>query len=147
MSETNSDTRIHVETSGDGPPLVFTHGFGDDASTWAAQLPVFSTRHRTLAWDLPGHGRSAKPEAQAAYSREIALARLDEVLTMAGSPAVLIGHSLGGYLSMCRVVNDAPGIAWSVSPQLVDGLIQVKRPGGRCGSLAGMFRGDGEALQ
>jgi pimeloyl-ACP methyl ester carboxylesterase len=101
--------RVHVSESGDGPSLLFTHGLGDSTETWAElrdALPGF----RTLAWDLPGHGRSAKPEDASAYSREIALSDLDTVVARTGADAVLVGHSLGGYLTQCRAISNPQGL-------------------------------------
>lgn len=99
-----STTSIHVEIEGQGPPLLFTHGFGDSGETWDAQIPALGRSFRTLRWDLPGHGRSARPEEPDAYSREIALAHLDALVAQLGTGVVLIGHSLGGYLSQCHTV-------------------------------------------
>jgi pimeloyl-ACP methyl ester carboxylesterase len=87
------------------PPLLFTHGFGDDSDTWREQLSAFSPRHRMLCWDLPGHGRSARPAEAEAYSREIALGDLEHGIDLLGPMPVLVGHSLGGYLSQCHAVR------------------------------------------
>lgn len=87
-------------------PLVFTHGYGGAAETWQHQLQAFSKTHATVAWDLLGHGRSPKPERLEAYSRDLALDWLAEMMTRAGERPVLIGHSLGGYLSQCYAVRN-----------------------------------------
>lgn len=100
---------MHLEVGGSGPPVVLTHGFGDDSSTFDAQVDALGAR-RACRWDLPGHGRSragAEPS-----SRASALAWLDAAIEAAGpGPAVLVGHSLGGYLSLCRTVLDPVGVA------------------------------------
>lgn len=107
MKTTPAGMRLTVE--GTGPPVVLTHGFADDSSTFDHLLPVFSG-YRVARWDLPGHGSSdVGPHPS---SRAGALAWLDAAVTAAGAgPAVLVGHSLGGYLSLCRTVIDATGIA------------------------------------
>ncbi len=99
-----SSSSIHVEIAGEGPPLLFTHGFGDSGETWDAQIPAFGRSFRTLRWDLPGHGRSERPENPDVYSRESALAHLDALVARLGPQVVLIGHSLGGYLSQCHTL-------------------------------------------
>jgi pimeloyl-ACP methyl ester carboxylesterase len=54
-----------------------------------------------ITWDLRGHGRSGAPDDPAQYSVELALADMAELLDRAGAgTAVLVGHSLGGYLSL-----------------------------------------------
>jgi pimeloyl-ACP methyl ester carboxylesterase len=98
--------RIYAEVSGEGPPIVFTHGYGDTSATWDAQVAAFSGRATTLRWDLLGHGRSARPRERSAYSREIALEDLEALIGRTEGPAVLVGHSLGGYLSLCRAIRD-----------------------------------------
>ncbi len=107
MKTTPAGMRLTVE--GTGPPVVLTHGFADDSSTFDHLLRVFSG-YRVARWDLPGHGSSdVGPHPS---SRAGALAWLDAAVTAAGAgPAVLVGHSLGGYLSLCRTVIDATGIA------------------------------------
>lgn len=57
-------------------------------------------RNLVLAIDLLGHGESPVPSDPAEYTRDAALADLDEVLADLGEPAVLVGHSLGGYLAL-----------------------------------------------
>ncbi|HTQ32642.1 MAG TPA: alpha/beta fold hydrolase, partial [Stellaceae bacterium] len=46
--------------AGDGPPLVFIHGFGADLNSWMFNQPPLAERQRTIALDLPGHGGSTK---------------------------------------------------------------------------------------
>jgi pimeloyl-ACP methyl ester carboxylesterase len=94
--------RLHSEHHGHGPRVVFTHGLGDDSSTWGALIPLLPADVLAVAWDLRGHGRSDAPERPDGYSMELAvgdLLRIIESTSDAGA-AHLVGHSLGGYLSM-----------------------------------------------
>jgi pimeloyl-ACP methyl ester carboxylesterase len=95
------------------PALVLTHGFADSAATWAAQLDDLSRDFTVVTWDLPGHGHG--PLDLELCSREGALRRLDEEIARAagqgdGDDVVLVGHSLGGYLSMVRTARNPEGI-------------------------------------
>ena len=101
---------IHVEEAGEGPALVFTHGFGGSTRTWDAQIAHFSKHYHTLRWDMLGHGRSAAPEDPSLYTRERALDELARMIDRAGGEVVLIGHSLGGYLSQHHAMNHPQGI-------------------------------------
>jgi pimeloyl-ACP methyl ester carboxylesterase len=103
-------SRLHIETSGSGPAIVFTHGLGDSASTWDEQAAHLSRRFSVLRWDLLGHGRSEKPEESEAYSREVAYADLQNMLARTQADVVLAGHSFGGYLSMCRAIRKPAGV-------------------------------------
>jgi pimeloyl-ACP methyl ester carboxylesterase len=49
---------VRVIEADDGPPLVFVHGSGLSASTWAPLMPHLE-RYRLIAFDLPGFGSVA----------------------------------------------------------------------------------------
>lgn len=93
-------TELASETAGEGPTVVLTHGLGDTASTWDAVWPALSGRHRVTRWDLRGHGRSSAPEEPSAYSPDIAVEDLLAIIGRVPTPVSLVGHSLGGYLSL-----------------------------------------------
>jgi 2-succinyl-6-hydroxy-2,4-cyclohexadiene-1-carboxylate synthase len=88
---------------------VLTHGLGDSAETWTELRPQFDG-FETWAWDMLGHGRSAKPTELDAYSMQVALSDLEDVIQQVGREVILIGHSLGGYLSQYRLVRSLAGV-------------------------------------
>ncbi|HXV57366.1 MAG TPA: alpha/beta fold hydrolase [Gaiellaceae bacterium] len=54
--------RIAYERAGEGPPVVFLHGYvGDGLRTWRRQLEALSDEHTVVAWDAPGAGGSSNP--------------------------------------------------------------------------------------
>jgi pimeloyl-ACP methyl ester carboxylesterase len=59
----------------------------------------------TVAVDLLGHGQSPVPDDPALYTRDAALADLDDVLATIDGPVVLVGHSLGGYLALAHAAT------------------------------------------
>ena len=97
-------TELHREVTGTGPAVVLVHGWGDDASIWAATAEELSVDCACTSIDLPGHGRSPAPTEASAYEREALLASIDAVLDGTG-PAVLVGHSLGGYLGLAHTIT------------------------------------------
>lgn len=104
-------SEIHVELYGppDAPPIVLTHGWGANATVWYYTKKHLGGRFRLIAWDLPGLGRSKKPDDNN-YSLEKLAADLDIVLALAGDkPALLVGHSIGGMiiLTFCRIFPGA----------------------------------------
>ncbi|MGI9645520.1 MAG: alpha/beta fold hydrolase [Ilumatobacteraceae bacterium] len=97
--------RLHTVRRGSGPPIVFLHGLGTSAATWDAVMDLLADRYTVVAIDLLGHGGSPVPEDPAEYTRDRALADLDKLLDELGQPAILVGHSLGGYLALAHAAT------------------------------------------
>jgi pimeloyl-ACP methyl ester carboxylesterase len=105
-----SHLELFYETAGDGVPVVFTHGWLNTSEVWSGVVDHLDGQVRSLTWDLRGHGRSGiAPAGQ--YGREYALADLRRVVDVVGRPAVLVGHSLGGYLSLAQAVLEPDSVA------------------------------------
>jgi pimeloyl-ACP methyl ester carboxylesterase len=80
-----------------GPAVVLLHGLGGNAESWRPQLDALADRHRVLAWEMPGYGRSA-PLPELTFSAvNDALARLLDAEGIAA--AHLVGHSLGAMVA------------------------------------------------
>ena len=82
----------------DGPRLVLVHGLGGSLVSWAAVAPALAQVGRVIALDLAGFGRSpGSPRRVTLPANQMLLHRfLEEV---AGSPAVVIGHSMGATIA------------------------------------------------
>ncbi len=98
--------RLDIATrDGDGPPtLVFTHGWADDRSSWDGVIDGIGGRFPCVSWSLRAHG-SSEVTAPGSYTRAHALADFDAVLERVDGPVVLVGHSLGGYLSLAQTLR------------------------------------------
>ena len=107
-------TALASETRGpDGPtghPVVATTGWANDRRVWSPMVDDLAATHSVTTWDLRGHGDSEAP-APGEYTRAHALGDLTAVLDHAGRPAVLMGHSLGGYLSLAHAVDHPDDVA------------------------------------
>lgn len=68
-------------------------------------MGLLADRHTVVAVDLLGHGGSPVPDDPAEYTRDRALEDLDEILAGLHAPAVLVGHSLGGYLALAHAAT------------------------------------------
>jgi len=98
--------RLHVQRSGSGSPtLLFVHGLGGTTATRDHCVALLSTQYSTIAIDLLGHGQSPVPDDPAEYTRDRALADIDDVIASVDGPVVLVGHSLGGYLSLAHAAT------------------------------------------
>ncbi|WP_245677760.1 alpha/beta fold hydrolase [Chondromyces crocatus] len=92
---------------GERRPLVLIHGLSDSCRTWNLVAPALSAGRRVFALDLPGHGRSARPDASydvAWYAGVVA----DWISSLEIDEFDLIGHSLGGGIAM-RLLLELPG--------------------------------------
>ena len=90
---------IDVFESGEGIPIIYTHGWADDRTAWDGVIQLLSEGFRNIAWSIRGHGESDAPPP-GNYTRDHTLGDLTQIVDMANSPVVLVGHSLGGYLSL-----------------------------------------------
>ncbi len=100
--------RIAYAESGTGPrTLVFVHGFASYLPVWSKNMEVLHRYYRCLALDLPGHGLSDRGDFP--YSLPFYAEVLKKWLLQIGGagPFVLVGHSMGGQISM-RLSLDAP---------------------------------------
>lgn len=88
--------RIFAAEAGEGSEtVVLLHGFGGHHDIWRYVVDILAREHRTLAYDLPGHGRSLA--LAGAASAKSTIAALREDLTHRGLERVhLVGHSMGG---------------------------------------------------
>jgi len=98
----------HID-EGDGPPVVLVHGEPTWSFLWRHVMPpLLDAGHRCIAPDLPGFGRSDKPEALDWYSYDrhtAAVASLLEELDV--RDATLVVHDWGGPIGL-RCAIEAP---------------------------------------
>jgi 3-oxoadipate enol-lactonase len=91
---------IYYETWGkrDGEPLLLIPGLGADRRMWACQHLVFGLRHRCIAMDNRGVGRSGKPAGPYALTElaDDAIAVLD---AEGVKSAHILGYSMGGCVA------------------------------------------------
>ena len=87
--------------SGDGTPILMTHGFCAASQMFEATLEALAPSRLCLAWDIRGHGASDSPGDPSAYSVGHSIADMAAILDAeALDRVILLGHSLGGYLSL-----------------------------------------------
>ena len=90
-------THLHVVTEGEGPLVILMHGWPELGLSWRRQVPALvAAGYRVAVPDMPGYGRSEKPETVEPYRLD---AVADDMATIAASLGasrwVAVGHDWG----------------------------------------------------
>jgi 3-oxoadipate enol-lactonase len=97
--EANGQRFNVTDTGGDGPPIVFSHGFLMDHRMFAPQVAELSDVYRCITWDERGFGATEFDGQPFTYWDSAA--DVFAILDVLGiERAVLAGMSQGGYLSL-----------------------------------------------
>lgn len=103
---------LGYDVAGTGDPsMLFLHGWCGDRSFYAPQFDHFSTAHRVVTVDLPGHGESPPPieyTIDALASEVVALARRLDL-----TRSVVVGHSIGAMVALA-LTEQAPELVRAV---------------------------------
>lgn len=113
--------RLHYVAEGQGPLMLFLHGFPEFWYAWKEQLPEFGRDHLAVAPDLRGFNLSDKPAEVEQYdiSRVAEDVRALANMLNGGQRFTLVGHDWGGI------------VAWAFAmahPELLDRLVIVNAP-------------------
>jgi len=90
---------VRYRDQGSGSCLVFLHGYLESGEIWNGFADMFSPNFRVIVPDLPGHGVSGTwgkvhtmEELAGAVRAILQEEKIDKIL--------LVGHSMGGYVTM-----------------------------------------------
>ncbi len=88
---------LHVSELGNGPAVLFCHGFPDTSYTWRRQIKALaSAGYRAIALDMRGYGRSSAPADPTLYTPLYTAGDLIGLLDALNIPsAVIVGHDWG----------------------------------------------------
>ncbi len=89
--------RLHVADVGQGPAVLFCHGWPETWYSWRRQLPALAQAgFRALAPDMRGYGRSDAPAPIEAYTQLHIVGDMLGLLDALEIPdAVIVGHDWG----------------------------------------------------
>jgi pimeloyl-ACP methyl ester carboxylesterase len=95
--------RIHYLSQGKGTLVVLIHGMHSSADiNWRLTgiMADLARDHRVIALDLPGHGRSDRPDKDAAYGLRL----VEDVVLLLDhlkiEKAHVVGYSMGGMVAL-----------------------------------------------
>jgi len=102
-----------ADFGGSGPIMVLLHGLGGSHVNWMRLGPALADGARVLAPDFPGFGYT--PPAGRSTSVQANAAWLDRFLReVGGTPAILVGNSMGGLIAILEA---------AAKPERVAGLV------------------------
>jgi pimeloyl-ACP methyl ester carboxylesterase len=117
----SDDLELHVQVTGDGPPVILLHGFPENGHSWRRQVgPLAQAGFSAWVPNLRGYPPSAVPAHQGQYHlRHLARDVASIVEASGAARAHVVGHDWGGI------------IAWTFAglyPQLLDRLVIMNAP-------------------
>src|SRR5690349_17378759 len=88
---------LHVTEQGEGPAILFCHGFPDTSYTWRRQMKaIASAGYRAIAPDMRGYGRSSAPADATLYTPLHTAGDLVGLLDALNIPSTtIVGHDWG----------------------------------------------------
>ena len=127
------DPRWTVAGPSGAPLIVFIHPTRLNRTFWSPQVDALSRANRTLAVDLPGHGRLEGEPFTLPGAVDVVRAAIEAEAAASEPPVptVVVGLSLGGYVAMA-LGAETPGIA--------DTLVLAGSTAEPTGRRAGSFR-------
>lgn len=131
-AEINGTTITYTDSGGDGPAVLFSHGFLMDHTMFDPQVEALSGDYRCIAWDERGFGATPAPGPFTYWdSADDAVALLDH---LGVERAVFVGMSQGGYLSLRAALSHPERVRALVlidtmsgvdGPEAIDGYRQM----------------------
>jgi len=98
-------TRLHYLVQGNSRPVVFIHGNPGSAQDWLTEFMPLASRHKVIAFDRPGHGRSERPKHGEATVEVQAQLLHDALAQLRVERPILVGHSWGAALALVYAIN------------------------------------------
>lgn len=94
--------KICYHTEGKGKSVMLLHGFAEDGNLWNCQVEELKKNFRLIIPDLPGSGSSEMIEGKISVSdyADAIKAIADVEIKKEPNAFTLIGHSMGGYISL-----------------------------------------------
>jgi pimeloyl-ACP methyl ester carboxylesterase len=117
------------------PLLVLVHGGAAHARWWRAIGPVLARGAHVVALDLSGHGDSGRRPVYRAdqWAREV----LAVATAVSEHPPVVIGHSMGGFVTVVAAANHGASMEGAI---VLDAPIRRADPESEEGRGGRMFR-------
>jgi pimeloyl-ACP methyl ester carboxylesterase len=95
---------INFTDQGTGNVIVLLHGYLETLEIWYDFAKELAKSFRVISMDIPGHGMSGK--VSEIHTMDLMAEGLNTVLKNLNiDKAILVGHSMGGYVAMSFLAN------------------------------------------
>ena len=101
-------TEPFVREAGTGPGVVCLHANASASAQWRGLMDLLAPRFRVLAPDSYDAGKSPHWPSDRVIHLQDEVGLIEPVLTRAGSPLALVGHSYGAAVALIAALAD-PG--------------------------------------
>jgi epoxide hydrolase 4 len=116
----SNGVKIQYVTIGEGPLVLFIHGYPDQWFEWRNQMVALAGSYKVVAVSQRGYNKSDKPKDIQSYDIKFLTGDIAAVLHHFNRQhAIIIGHDWGAI------------VAWRFAeryPQMVDGLVIFNNP-------------------
>ena len=93
------NTKISYTEQGKGNAVILLHGFLENSTMWKYLVPVLTQKNRVICIDLLGHGQTDC--LGYIHSMEDMADAVHHVISeLKIRKAILVGHSMGGYVAL-----------------------------------------------
>jgi epoxide hydrolase 4 len=117
---TVNGVRLHYAQAGEGPLILFLHGFPEFWYAWKAQLAEFGRDHLAVAPDMRGYNLSSKPTDVEQYAIPKLVEDVRALAEHLGhKKLVLVGHDWGGVVAWFFAITH---------PERVEKLVIINAP-------------------
>ena len=83
---------------GDGPAILFIHGFFSDTTVWEGIINNLKDKYRCISLDLLGFGNSSRLEIEYRVDSQVAFSK-KFMETLGITSFFVVGHSLGSWIA------------------------------------------------
>ena len=102
----NAGVDLHYMVGGQGPPVLFLHGFPGWWGMWRPLMTALLPSHTVIAMDMRAFNLSGKPRSKSDYGVGPLLGDVRAVLADAGyEQATLVGHDFGGAFAYALAIG------------------------------------------
>jgi len=97
-------TSINYNDQGQGNVIILLHGYLETHQIWESFAVELAKNFRVISIDIPGHGKSGK--VAETHTMDLMAEAVDTVLrNLKIDKAVVVGHSMGGYVALSYLAN------------------------------------------